>query len=334
MKTVMVTGGAGFLGSHLVDLLLENGFHVYIIDDLSIGKAENLSRWTSIDDEFEDLKDLYKYSPGRRPRYKLMDIDITRKFVNNPWLGEIDQGQIDCIFHLAARMDVMSSFDDPFDDGMRNYIGTLNVLEYARKVKCDKVVLRSSFTVYSDKNEQPVSEDALLDPISPYALHKYASEKVLNLYNDHYGMRNASFRLFNMYGPRQNPESIYAGVVMRFLDQARKGEPLTVYGTGEQTRDFLYVKDAVRAMFEGYIQDATGTYNVGTGQGTTINHLAKIVRKVVGKDIDILKEPLRKGEVVSSMADISKLKRDLSFETYVDLEQGLKETLEWMNENL
>lgn len=332
MKTVMVTGGAGFLGSHLVDLLLENGYQVYILDDLSIGNADNLSKWTSMDDEFEDLKDMYRYSPGRRPRYKLMDIDITRKFVDNPWLGEIDEGQIDCIFHLAARMDVMTSFDDPFDDGMRNYIGTLNVLEYARKIKCNKVVFRSSFTVYSDKLGEPINECAEVGPISPYALHKLASEKMLNLYNDHYGMRNVSCRLFNMYGPRQNPASIYAGVVLRFLEHARKGEPITVYGTGEQTRDFLYVKDAVKAMFETYLQDGKGTYNVGTGRGTTINHLVDTVKKVVGQDIPILREPMRKGEVIDSKADVSKLKEEFGLELHTDLEHGVKETYDWMKD--
>jgi nucleoside-diphosphate-sugar epimerase len=334
MKTVMVTGGAGFLGSHLVDLLLNNGDQVYILDDLSWGNEDNLSQWSSMDDDYEDLKDLYIYSPGKRPRFKLMDIDITRKFVNNPWLGEIDKGQIDCIFHLAARMDVMTSFDDPFDDGMRNYIGTLNVLEYARKIECNKVVYRSSFTVYSDKNQLPIAEGGEVDPISPYSLHKYTSERILQLYNEHYGMKNASFRMFNMYGPRQNPESIYAGVVMRFLEHARKGEPITVYDTGEQIRDFLYVKDAVKAMFEGYVQDAIGTYNVGTGKGTTIKELADKISKIEGADIPILKEPRRKGEVKSSLADITRLKNDLGFEPETDLETGLKETFEWMKEHL
>ncbi|MFW3146988.1 MAG: GDP-mannose 4,6-dehydratase [Thermoplasmatota archaeon] len=330
MRNVIVTGGAGFLGSHLVDLLLEKGYQVYILDDLSFGHEENLSKWTSMEDDLDDLKSIYRYSPGLRPRFKLMDIDITRKFVDNPWLGDIDKGEIDCIFHLAARMDVMTSFDDPFDDGMRNYIGTLNVLEYARKIECPKVVFRSSFTVYSEDNTLPLCEEDHVCPISPYALHKYTSERILQLYNDHYGMRNVSFRLFNIYGPRQDPDSIYSGVVMRFLDHAIKGEEIIIYDTGEQTRDFLYVKDAVRAMFEGYIQDAVGTYNVGTGKETTINELMKVTLETVGSEVPVMQEPRRKGEIKRSVADVAKIKEDLGFTAGTDLATGLKETYEWM----
>jgi UDP-glucose 4-epimerase len=332
-KKVIVTGGAGFMGSHLVDLLLEQGYHVYVLDDLSSGNESNLSKWLNQEeDDLEDMKSMYQYSPGKKPRLRLMDIDITKKFVHNPWLGSIGEGEIDCIFHLAARMDVITSFDDPYDDGMRNYIGTLNVLEFARKIKCSKVVYRSSFTVYSEENPLPWSEEAKIGPISPYALNKHNSEEVLELYNKHYGMRNVSFRLFNLYGPRMDPHSIYSGVALRFLDHAVKGEEIFIYGDGDQTRDQVYVKDAVKVLFEGFKKDAVGVYNVGSGIEITIKELAQEIVKIVGKDSKLVHKPKRKGEIYRSVADITKLKKDIGMVPETSLEAGLEETLKWLDQ--
>jgi len=333
MKKIIVTGGAGFLGSHLVDLLLEEGYHVYVLDDLSSGNESNLSRWTDMEDDIQDMRSLYKYSPGKRPRLEIKDIDITNKFVENPWLSDIDAGDVDCIFHMAARMDVMTSFKDPFDDGMRNYIGTLNVLEFARKIECPKVVYRSSFTVYSEDNDLPLTETAKKGPISPYAMHKLFSEDILELYNRHYGMKNLSFRLFNLYGPRQDPGSIYSGVVVQFLAKALKKNNLPVYGDGEQTRDFIYVKDAVRAMYEGFRKDAVGVYNVGTGKETTINQLVSEISEILGRKIITECREGRKGEICRSVADLSRLKEDLGFYPDTNLKKGLIETLDWMKKH-
>jgi len=330
---VIVTGGAGFLGSPLVDLLLEQGYQVYVLDDLSSGNERNLERWTrEEDDDMDYFKSIYKYSPGSRPRLRVLDVDITRKFVDNPWLAGIGEGEVECIFHLAARMDVMSSFDDPFDDGMRNYIGTLNVLEFARKIRCPKVVHRSSFTVYSEENELPFKEDDRVGPISPYALHKYASENVLRIYNDQYGMRNVSFRFFNLYGPRMDPASIYSGVALRFLDKAMKGEDIMIYGDGRQTRDLIYVKDAVNMMFQGYVKDAVGTYNAGSGEEMPILDLANEIISVVGSSSPIVHKERRKGEMYRSVADPSKIERDLGPFTRTGLRKGLEETLAWLRE--
>ena len=328
---VIVTGGAGFLGSHLVDLLMEQGYNVFVLDDLSSGKENNLARWTQQeDDDMEYFKSIYQYSPGSRPRMRLLDIDITKKFVDNPWLGGIGEGEIECIFHLAARMDVITSFEDPFDDGMRNYIGTLNVLEFARKIKCPKVVYRSSFTVYSEDNELPLSEDSRVGPISPYALHKYASEEVLKIYNRQYGMRNASFRFFNLYGPRMDPSSIYSGVALRFLDHAVKNEDIVIFGDGRQTRDLIYVKDAVRILFEGYRKDAVGIYNAGSGVETTILDLAERIKQVTGSESKLVFQEKRKGEIYRSVADPTKLEADIGSFRRTELLRGLEETLEWL----
>jgi UDP-glucose 4-epimerase len=234
---------------------------------------------------------------------------------------------------MAARMDVMTSFKDPFDDGMRNYIGTLNVLEFARKIKCPKVLYRSSFTVYSEENDLPIKETGMTGPISPYAMHKLFSETALELYNQHYGMKNASFRFFNLYGPRQDPSSIYSGVAVQFLAKTLKNNSVPVYGDGEQTRDFLYVKDAVKAMYEGYKKDAVGIYNVGTGKETTINELVSTLSQLLEKEVSVECREGRKGEICRSVADITKLTGELGFKPQTDLMMGLKETLEWFKHN-
>ena len=329
MGNIIVTGGAGFLGSHLIDHLMSEGHQVYALDDLSSGCEKNLSKWLKLpDDELKSMGDIFQYTPGKRPRLKLLDIDITNKYVDNPWLSDV--GDVDCIFHLAGRMDVMSSFREPYDDGMRNYIGTVNVLEFARKMDCPRVIQRSSFTVYSRDNPVVVNEEGEIGPISPYAHHKYMSERILDLYNEHYGMMNVSLRLFNMYGPRQDPSSIYSGVVTRFLDRALRDKKLHVYGKGSQKRDFIHAKDAIKAIHLANTQKASGVYNVGTGIGTSITDLAMIIKELLGDELEIEKKPERKGELKNCIADISRIRGELGFEPEIDLKSGIRNTLEWM----
>jgi nucleoside-diphosphate-sugar epimerase len=195
------------------------------------------------------------------------------------------------------------------------------------------VIYRSSFTVYSEENDLPINESGVTGPISPYALHKLFSETALELYNKHYGMRNASFRFFNLYGPRQDPSSIYSGVAVQFLAKAMKSNSLPIYGDGEQTRDFLYVKDAVKAMFEGYKKDAVGVYNVGTGKEITINELVSSISQILEKEISVECREGRKGEICRSVADITKLIQDLGYEPRTELLTGLGETLDWMKKH-
>ncbi len=329
MKKVLVTGGAGFIGSHLVDILMEEGCHVFILDDFSSGNLRNLKRWNSGDD-FSDYGDMYKYGYGKRPKHKLIEWDISKPLISSPWLGSLEEGELDCIFHLAARRDVMTSFKEPYDDTMRNYIGTVNVLELARKIECNKVVLSSSYTIYKDLDQSCIREDCQKEPISPYGLNKLASEKLLQLYNSHYGMRNVAFRIFVPYGPRQVPKSIFAGVVTRFLDHAIKDEEVKIYGDGEQTRDFIFVKDIARCLHAGFTEDLEGIFNLGTGQETSINKLLEIVRSVTGKELKSNHVESRKGEVRNAVADMTRLKGKLGYDGPTNLKAGVEETYEWL----
>ncbi len=329
IKKVLVTGGAGFIGSHLVDILLEEGCHVFILDDFSSGNLRNLKRWNSGDD-FSDYGDMYKYGYGKRPKHKLIEWDISKPLVRSPWLGSLEEGELDCIFHLAARRDVMTSFKEPYDDTRRNYIGTVNVFELARKIECNKVVLSSSYTIYKDLDQSRIKEDCQKEPISPYGLNKLASEKLLQLYNSHYGMRNVAFRIFVPYGPRQMPKSIFSGVVMRFLDHAMKDEEVTIYGDGEQTRDFIFVKDIARCLHAGFTKDLEGIFNLGTGRETSINKLLEIVRSVTGKELKANYRDSRKGEVRKSVADMTSLMEQIDCGGATSLEEGVRETYKWL----
>ncbi len=330
VKKVLVTGGAGFIGSHLVDILLEEGCHVFILDDFSSGNLRNLKRWRSGDD-FSDFGDTYRYGYGKRPKHRLIEWDISKPLVSSPWLGSLEEGELDCIFHLAARRDVITSFKDPYDDAMRNYIGTVNVLELARKIKCNKVVFSSSYTIYKELDQNCINENCPKDPISPYGLNKLASEKLLELYNDHYGMRNVAFRIFVSYGPRQVPGSIFSGVVLRFLDHAMKDEKVKIYGDGEQTRDFIFVKDIARCLHAGFTDDLEGIFNLGTGRETSINDLLDTVRSVTGKELKANYVESRKGEVRRAVADLTRQIEQMGCRASTSLEAGIKETYEWLN---
>ncbi len=309
MADIIVTGGAGFIGSHLVDHLIDQDHNVLVVDDLSSGSTENLSRW--IGDE----------------RLRFVRWDITRPLDGCEDLRS--HGRIDCIFHLAARIDVITSFDDPLDDAMRNYIGTLNVLEFARNRGCEQVIFSSSAAVFQDNGLVPIDESFPTGPLSPYGFHKLMSEGILDLYDLHHGMRNASFRFFNVYGPRQDPANPYSGVISKFIRMCIDGERLIIFGDGEQTRDFVFVKDVVRTLVRGYEKGATGQYNVGTGTETTINELAATIAGGFDTDPGRDHKGERMGEIQRSCADIGRIKKELDIGPDTSLCDGIRRTVEW-----
>jgi len=303
---ILVTGGAGFIGSNLVDLLVEKGHAVYILDDLSTGKLDNIS---------EQLGEEH---------VKFIRGDVRTDLKNSLTARNLGDGPtIDAIFHLAARVDVTSSFQEPSADAAINYLGTLNVLDHALREGIRKVIFASSAAVYGDTSQVPVAESGPTIPLSPYGLHKLSSERMLRIYGAHYGMRCTSLRFFNVYGPRQDPSSPYSGVISRFMEKGTRREPMLIFGDGRQTRDFVYVGDVAAAMYMAYLRGDGAVLNVGTGKETSVNELARTVMGITGSNADPVHMPARKGEILRSCASTDDAKEVIGFSAETSLGEGL-----------
>lgn len=304
MKAI-VTGGLGFIGSHVAEELLEQGHEVVVVDDLSLGKKTNLKAHKNL---------------------KVYEMDI-----NEPGVRKVVSGA-DVVFHLAALPRVQYSIDYPIKTHKANVNGTLNLLNACRKEKVKRFVFSSSCSVYGDQEELPTGEEAETNPMSPYALHKLISEQYCELFNFLYDMETISLRYFNVFGPRQNPEGGYASLIPKFATLILKGERPTIWGDGKQTRDFVYVKDVVRANLlaaETDNKDAFGqVFNVGFGKDFSVNEVTEELLKVSGKEI----KPKHGDPVVEprhTRADTSKIKKYLGWEPEVDFKEGLKETYKY-----
>ncbi len=303
----IVTGGAGFIGSNLVEGLVELG-DVTIIDDLSSGNLDNLEHLLKRDDVCLE-------------RLSVTDLERMKPHFEG----------IDCVFHLAAVSNISSSVADPLRTNEVNVKGTLNVLLAARDSGARKVVFTSSASVYGDTEEVPTTESALPNPLSPYAVTKLAGEYYCDVFSDLYGLETTSLRPFNVYGPRQDPNSQYAGVIPLFIRSLLEGEVPTIDGDGEQTRDFVYVKDVVRAFIQAIDHRAKGVYNIAGGKGISINELFRQVSSILGVDVEPLHGEPRPGDVRHSTADITRAKKYLGYEPEYDIRRGLEETIEWFS---
>ena len=310
LPIVVVTGGAGFIGSHTVDRLMETGHRVVVLDNFSTGKRANLARWE------------------RNPALHVVVCDVVHGI--STALAPITKvyGPIERIIHLAAQVSVVHSVANPLVDMAINYGGTLHVLEYARAHDVRKVVLASSAAVYGDASELPVAEEVPCRPVSPYGIDKYASELALDYYANVHGVPTTSLRFFNVYGPRQDPSSPYSGVISIFTDRARAGRALTIFGDGNQTRDFVYVGDVVRAILSA-VQDGNSRLvaNVGTGREVTVLELAKTIVELCGGRSTIEHAPARAGEILKSRAKVDRLRDALGVVAETTLVDGLKLTL-------
>lgn len=279
-QKILVTGGAGFIGSHLVDALLDQHCEVIVLDNFSTGKKKYLS----------------KYS-----RLHIIEGDVCDASVVNQAANGVD-----VIVHLAAISSVQKSIKATQMTHAVNVGGTLNVLEAARSQKIKRVLFASSAAVYGDTPTLPAVENAKLNPLTPYAIDKLSSELYLDFYRRQYGIETASFRFFNIFGERQDPASPYSGVISIFANRILKNEPLVIYGDGEQTRDFIYVKDAVSVLVQAVSkqQICTDTINVANGKSISLNELVDIFRVVFKKDIHVSYEPARSGDIRHSLASI------------------------------
>ena len=301
----IITGGAGFIGSHIAHLLVENEQKVVIFDNLSTGNADNI----------KDIAGKITFIKG----------DITNK--ND--IAKLPRN-IDYILHLAAQISVPQSIAEPEKTFLTNTQGTLNILEFAKEIKAKKIVLSSSAAIYGDKTLPPCKETAESACQSPYALSKLQGEEMLKLYNLLYNLPTTTLRYFNVFGPNQNPNSAYAAVIAKFVDCFIKNQPLTIFGDGKQTRDFVFVKDIARAnVFAALNLNNGQVYNVAAGAHYTLLELVEILTKLFNYKPQINFAPARAGDIKESFADISKITA-VGFKPEYTLETGLKEMLKTM----
>ncbi|MFN2558016.1 MAG: NAD-dependent epimerase/dehydratase family protein [Nitriliruptorales bacterium] len=307
--TVLVTGGAGFIGSHLTDRLLLEGYRVVVIDDLSTGKLDNLAAARTS-------------APGRFEFHRLDLLDRRFDDVVAKHLPEV-------ICHLAAQMNVRASVVDPFHDARVNVLGTLAVLEAARRHGVPKVVFTTSGgCIYGEpaEHELPVREDRSGHAHSPYGASKRCGEEYLRTYRSLYGIEWTSLALANVYGPRQDPLG-EAGVVAIFAERMLAGLPVVIYGDGEQTRDFVYVDDVVQAFMLAIERGANERFNIGTGERTSVNALYRALAATTGYVAAPVYAPERAGELRHNSLDISKAADLLGWEPWTTLGEGLASTL-------
>ena len=290
-QIIAVTGGAGFIGSHVVDRLVELGNRVVVLDNFSTGKRANLARW---------LDPKYRFD-GSNPAVEIVTCDVAHGIFAGLAPITAKYGRVERIVHLAAQVSVVASVANPLVDMQINYGGTLHVLEYARATGVAKVAFASSAAVYGDVEVMPVGEDTATRPVSPYGIDKLASEHALDYYAAVHGVATTALRFFNVYGPRQDPSSPYSGVISIFADRARAGKPLTIFGDGQQTRDFVYVGDVVRAIVAALADgNSRLVANVGTGSEITVLELARTLVDLCGNRSSIEHAPPRSASSTST----------------------------------
>jgi nucleoside-diphosphate-sugar epimerase len=306
----LVTGGAGFIGSNIVEELVRRGQSVTVLDDLSAGKESNLAevrqKITFVKGSITDLETVHKATQGA-----------------------------DYVVHLAARTSVPRSVKDPIETNQVNIDGTLNVLVAARDAKAKRVVFAASSSAYGETPILPKVETMQPEPISPYGVTKYVGELYGQVFGRVYGLENASVRYFNVFGPRQDPTSQYSGVLSRFMLAVIEGEPPTVYGDGEQSRDFTYIDNVVDETLRACeAPGASGkVFNGGTGARITLNQVLKLLEKITGKKIEAKYDPPRAGDIRDSQADVSLAKKILGYTPKVMFEEGLRRTWDWYEAN-
>ena len=305
-RLYLVTGGAGFIGSHIAERLLRDGHNVRVLDNFVAGKEENLKQiGGEVDLVRGDIRDRQVLADAMRGVY--------------------------VVFHEAALGSVPRSVADPLTTHDVNITGTLNVLLAARDAGVRRVVYASSSSVYGETKELPKVEEIKPQPLSPYALSKLAGEHYMKIFNHVYGFEAVSLRYFNIFGPRQDPESQYAAVIPRFVTALQTGEQPVIYGDGMQSRDFTYVENVVEANLLASEAEnvAGGVFNIACGGRFTLLELLNKLKQIIGSDIDPIHEPARAGDVRDSQAGIEAAAEALGYGVKVDFDEGLRRTVEW-----
>lgn len=309
IQSALVTGGAGFIGSHLVEALVAQGCAVTVLDNLSSGRLSNL----------EPVQDKIRFIKG-----DIQDEEIVTTAVKG----------CDVVFHHAAVVSVTQTVEAPVDSARVNDLGTLNVLDAARRNQVRRLVLASSSAVYGDPPQLPKTESMPPHPLSPYAVQKLTNEYYAAIYFRLYGLPTVCLRYFNVYGPRQDPSSPYSGVISIFITQALKNEPPVIYGDGRQTRDFVFVGDVVQANLLAASQEGAAgqVFNIGTSNSVDINSLWELTAKYGHCSQAARYGDSRAGEIMHSLSSIHKATQVLGFHPQVSLERGLDQTVNWYRE--
>lgn len=304
---ILVTGGAGFIGSHVVDAYINDGHSVTVIDNLSMGNLKNVN-----------------------PKARFIKMDIRDEKIKDVFQEE----KFEIVNHHAAQMDVRKSVEDPIYDASVNILGVLNLLENCKNNGVRKFVFASTGgAIYGEQDYFPADEEHPLRPLSPYGITKLATEKYLYYYENVYGLRYVILRYANVYGPRQNPHG-EAGVVAIFTKKMLEGQQPQINGDGKQTRDYVYVEDVVKANLLALNYDKSEIFNIGTGIETDVNTLFHKIRSYTGSNCEEFHAPPKKGEQLRSVLDYSKIKKELGWEPKIKIEEGLKLTVEFFKKGM
>ena len=310
MARYLVTGGCGFIGSHICEVLISAGHSVRVLDNLSSGRLENL-------------------------RNIIDDLDfIEGDVLDSQILGRAMKG-VEYVLHQAAIASVQVSIEQPIFEQKINSFGTLSVLETARKAGVRRVVFAASASAYGDGPETPKSETMLPKPVSPYAISKVSGEYYCRYYSIQHGIESVCLRYFNVYGPRQDPESPYSGVISIFIREMLKGNPPVIFGDGMQTRDYVFVKDiALANILACKVERAEGQiYNIGSGRRTNLLELIAKLNGILGTEIVPKKTDVRAGDIRESLADISSARLELGYEPCTELQFGLTLVVDWIRQD-
>lgn len=303
---ICVTGGAGFIGSHVVDALIKEGQQVVVVDNLSTGKKENI-----------------------HPKVKFIEMDLQDPRLRDLFMKE----PFETVFHIAAQKDVGFSVKDPIADAKINILGSLNLFQACVEGNVQQIIFSSTAgAMFSDERQVPFSEDMHENPISPYGIAKRSIEYYLDFFREVHHLPSTTLRYTNVYGPRQDPYG-EAGVIAIFIERLLSGQSASIFGDGSKTRDFIYVNDVVRANILAWRQKTRGVYHIGTGGETSIGRIANAIEKGLNiPEGTIEHREDRPGEVIRSAINPHKAKRELGFEALVTIDKGIPKTIQWFKQ--